>query len=81
MKKFFQIIFWTFWLLLCFIFNGVLFSSFDDKDMVEFCLVLLAVWWGITLIIALVKWKKYRKENPALTKEQKQKNKQIYKEL
>lgn len=81
MKKFFQIIFWTFWLLLCFIFNGVLFSSFDDKDMVEFCLVLLAVWWGITLIIALVKWKKYRKENPALTKEQKQKNKQIYKEI
>jgi hypothetical protein len=81
MKKFFQIIFWTFWLLLCFIFNGVLFSSFDDKDMVGFCLVLLAVWWGITLIIALVKWKKYRKENATLTKEQKNNIKQANKEI
>lgn len=81
MKKFFQVIFWTFWLLLCLIFNGVLFSSFDDKEMVEVCLVFLAIWWGITLIIALVKWNKYRKENPAVTKEQKNNIKQANKEI
>jgi hypothetical protein len=49
--------------------------------MVGFCLVLLAVWWGITLIIALVKWKKYRKENATLTKEQKNNIKQANKEI
>lgn len=77
MKMFFKVIFWTFWLTLGFIFHGVFFSYFDDKEMMFFYLFVLAFWWGITGIITLVKWKKYRKENPALTKEQKQKNKQI----
>lgn len=81
MKYFFKVLFWTIWLTLCLILNGVLFSSFDDKEMVEVCLVFLVVWWVITLIIALVKWKKYRKENPALTKEQKNNIKQANKEI
>lgn len=79
MKIIFKIIFWTFWLTLGFIFHGVFISYFDDKDMMLFCLLVLAFWWGITGIITLVKWKKHRKENPALTKEQK--NKQINKKI
>ena len=81
MKIFLKVIFWTFWLVLGFIFHGVFFSYLNDKDMMFVFIVLLVLWWGITAVISLVKWKKYRKENPALTRDQKQKRKQIQKDI
>lgn len=81
MKIFLKVIFWTFWLVLGFIFHGVFFSYLNDKDMMLVFIVLLVLWWGITAVISLVKWKKYRKENPALTRDQKQKRKQIQKDI
>lgn len=80
MKMFLKVVFWTFWLVLGFIFHGVFFAYLNDKEMLSVFIVLLVLWWGITAVISFVKWKKYRKENPAMTKEQKQKIKQIKKE-
>ena len=77
MKMFLKVVFWTFWLVLGFIFHGVFFAYLNDKEMLSVFIVLLGLWWGITAVISFVKWKKYRKENPAITKEQKQKIKQI----
>ncbi len=76
MQMLFKVIFWTFWLSLGFIFHIVLSCYYDDKELRSVFLVLLAIWWVITGIIALVKWRKYRKENPPLTKEEKQRLKQ-----
>lgn len=58
-----KVIFWTIWLVLGFIFHGVFFSYLNDKDMMLVFIVLMVLWWGITAVISLVKWKKYRKEN------------------
>ena len=82
MKTFLKILFWTFWLSLGFVLHGVLISNFGDEDLMPFFCVFVVLWWGTTIVIisALVKWKQYRKTHPALTKEQKQKRKQIEKE-
>ena len=79
MKTFLKICFWTLWTSLGFILHGVFFSHLDDEEMRMVYLMFLVLWWGITIIIisALVKLKQYRKLHPALTKEQKQKIKQI----
>ncbi len=76
MQMLFKVIFWTFWLSLGFIFHIVLLCYYDDKELRSVFLVLLAIWWLITGVIALVKWREYRKENPPLTKEEKQRLKQ-----
>ena len=82
MKTFLKILFWTFWLSLGFVLHGVLISNFGDEDLMPVFCVFVVLWWGTTIVIisALVKWKQYRKTHPALTKEQKQKRKQIEKE-
>lgn len=80
MQMLFKVIFWTFWLSLGFIFHIVLLCYYDDKELRPVFLVILAIWWLITGIIALVKWRKYRIENPPLTKEEKQRLKQRKKE-
>ena len=80
MQMLFKVIFWTFWLSLGFIFHIVLLCYYDDKELRSGFLVILAIWWLITGIIALVKWRKYRIENPPLTKEEKQRLKQRKKE-
>ena len=79
MKIFFKILFWIFWLSLGFILHCTFISYFEDKDTRAGLSVLLVFWWGITIIIfaALIKLKQYRKVHPALTKEQKQKIKQM----
>ena len=79
MKIFFKILFWIFWLSLGFILHWTFISYFEDKDTRAGLSVLLVFWWGITIIIfaALIKLKQYRKVHPALTKEQKQKIKQM----
>ena len=76
MQMLFKVIFWTFWLSLGFIFHIVLLCYYDDKELRSVFLVILAIWWLITGIIALVKWREYRIENPPLTKEEKQRLKQ-----
>lgn len=77
MKKFFQVVFWTFWLTIGLIFNGALFMSFNEKDIFEVMIVFTGIWWGITIIIALIKWIIYRKENPKMSKE----TKEFYKKM
>ena len=71
-----KVVGWTFWLSL-----GVIFSvMWIAKDFDATYKVLAIIWLVITAIIACVKWMQYRKENPALTKEQKQNLKQWKKE-
>ena len=80
MMIFWKIVFWTLWLTSGFVLHGAFISCIDDKDVRTGFLLLLAVWWTITGVIAFVKRRKYRKENPPLTKEQKQRLKQIRRE-
>ena len=75
MQLFFKVVFFTVWYSLGFIF---IFLSLLYSD--GFLLAAFAVWFAITAIALLVKWIKYRKENPPLTKEQKQRLKQWEKE-
>ncbi len=75
MQLLFKVLFFTFWFSLGFIF---IFLSLLYSD--GFLLAAFAVWFAITAIAAFVKWKKYRKDNPPPTKEQKQRLKQLEKE-
>ena len=75
MQLFFKVVFFTVWYSLGFIF---IFLSLLYSD--GFLLAAFAVWFAITAIALLVKWIKYRKENPPPTKEQKQRLKQWEKE-
>lgn len=84
MKIFKKIVFWTFWptLILGIVLYGAFFSHIDDfESKLAYYLFLLLCWEFLVLIISIiVKWKQYRKVNPALTKEQKQRLKQWNKE-
>lgn len=80
MNMFWKVILWTALLHLGFVIHLLLFCYFDNQELRSVLLVLLVLWWIITGIIASVKWKEYRKENPAMTKEEKQRLKEIEKE-
>ena len=84
MEDFKKIVFWTFWptLISGIVSYRVFFSHFDDNEKrLVYFLLLLLLWEILILIITiLVKWIEYRKENPALTKEERQRLKQLRKE-
>ena len=76
---FWKVILWTALLHSGFVIHLLLFCYFDNQELRSVLLVLLVLWWIITAIIAFVKWKEYRKVNPAMTKEEKQRLKEIEK--
>ena len=83
MKTFLKVAFWTFLptLFLGFGLYGVFSPHLDDIDRWLVYFLLLFLWWELSILIVsiIVKWKKYRKDNPPMSKEQKQWLKQIEK--
>ena len=85
MKLFKKILFGTFWptLVLAVIVYAAFSSHFNDTKSKVVYFFLIILWWEILILITsiIVKWKQYRKDNPAMTKEQKQRLKQRDQEI
>ena len=75
MKTFFKIVFWAIWSALGLLLHWAFITNTENDDAtIGGFIAFLVLWWGITTIIvaAMIKWKQYRKQNPAPSKETKE---------